>query len=291
MSIWSSIVLISLCAVCWDAGVVLQKQAADGLPPLSSVKALKRFVTSPRWMLGLAVSAGGWGLFAWALEGTPVSLARAIQGSGLVILAFFSVLFLDHRLKPREWASVLAVTAGILALGFSEPAESRTATVLEPGALGAGIGGALGVCLAGWLGFAGLSAIFGAAPVVSATAGILLGLGDVLTKALLVAAGAGKLALAFGVLGPALATVYLGGFFVLSRGYQQGRALVVTAVSDTASRLVSLALGVWTMGEAFPQGAADRALRVGGLALVIVGTIFLARFTGEQLAQRTGERG
>jgi multidrug transporter EmrE-like cation transporter len=291
VSIWLSIVLISLCAVCWDAGVVLQKQAADGLPPLASAKALKRFVTSPRWMLGLGLSAGGWGLFAWALEGTPVSLARAIQGSGLVILAFFSVLFLDHRLKGTEWVSVLAVTAGVLALGFSEPAEAPTATVLVPGTLGAGIGGALGLCLLSFLFFPRLAALFGAAPVTSAIAGVLLGLGDVLTKALLVAVDGGKLGLAFGVLGPALATVYLGGFFVLSRGYQHGRALVVTAISDTASRLVSLVLGVGAMGEAFPQGAADRALRVGGLALVIVGTIFLARFTGEQLAHRMGERG
>ena len=131
MSIWFALLLVSLCAVLWDAGIVLQKLAVDSFPRItlgrSLPRALGRLLTSGRWMAGLAASAAGWGLFVFALSFTPVSVARAIQGSGFVILAVFSVLFLRHRLTLREWCGVLMVTAGIAALGIAGSAAAQAA--------------------------------------------------------------------------------------------------------------------------------------------------------------------
>src|SRR5512139_1816509 len=116
MSIWICIGMIAACAVCWDVGVVWQKQAADHLPRLQVghqlLATLRAFLTSRKWIGGLVLSAAGWGLFAFALSFTPVSLARSIQGSGFVLLAVFSILFLDHRLSVLEWTGVLVVTLG-----------------------------------------------------------------------------------------------------------------------------------------------------------------------------------
>ena len=139
MSIWICVLLITVCAVCWDVGVVWQKQAADTLPKIEMgrklFKIIKAFVSSRKWIGGLIISGLGWGLFAFALNYTPVSLARSIQGSGFVILAFFSIFFLHHRLKAWEWMGVIIVTAGIIALGFSEPIENETASVMIPSRL------------------------------------------------------------------------------------------------------------------------------------------------------------
>ncbi len=294
MSLWLSIGLISLCAVCWDIGVVLQKRAADVLPPLrvgtglwSSIKAV---ATSGPWVLGLVMSAAGWGLFAWALDSTPVSLARAIQGSGLVILALFSRLFLNHRLRVAEWLAVAGVTLGIVALGLSEPVDQPTKTQLVPFPFAVGLLISLLITAGLMLKASQLGLALGLAPVFSAAAGLLLGLGDVLTKAVLVSLEAGQRVLTFAVLGPLLVAVYIGGLLLLSRSYQHGRAIVVTAVSDTAARLVAIFLGVMALGEQVPADVRHGTLRVLGLLFVLSGTVFLSRFSGEELA-RVSESG
>ena len=289
MSIWISILLITLCAVCWDVGVVWQKQAADELPRLEQghgiLPTLKAFVFSKKWMGGLIISGLGWGLFAYALTATPISLARAIQGSGFVILAFFSIFFLNHRLSTWEWLGVIVVTAGIAALGLSESAENETRSILIPNRLALAIGICAGTCLLIYGARKFLNFGLGWVGVFSVFAGVLLGLGDVLTKGVLVKVGEKSYGVAFGMIAPALVVFYLVGFFLLSRGYQHGRAILVTAVSDFCARLVTIFLGIYALSESFPDAALARDLRIGGLIAILGGTLLLARFSGEQLAE------
>lgn len=284
MSLWLSIVLIAVCALCWDVGVVLQKRAVDSLSGarLGTWSSFKAMLTSARWMAGLVMTAIGWGLFAWALESTPVSLARAIQGSGLVILALFSRFFLSHRLHTKEWIAVAVVTLGIVALGLSEPVDHPTTTVLIPSSLAVGVTGSLALCGAMIFNASRFQHIVGLVSIYSASAGLLLGLGDVLTKALLVSLETDQRILALAFLGALLSAVYIGGFLLLSKSYQYGRALVATAVSDTAARLVTIVVGVLALGESFPKDAYHGSLRVLGLGVVLVGTAVLTRFSGEE---------
>jgi drug/metabolite transporter (DMT)-like permease len=289
VSIWISILFITLCAICWDVGVVLQKQAADRLPAIALgpnlLSTLRAFVFSRKWMGGLIISGLGWGLFAFALNYTPISLARAIQGSGFVILAVFSILFLDHRLKAREWLGVSIVTAGIVALGLSEPIQNSTPSVLTPRLLILAVAVACGLCLLVYAGRKFFNVGFDWVAVFGIIAGVLLGLGDVFTKGVLIQLHSRAYLSAFGLIAPALVVFYLTGFFLLSRGYQHGRAILVTAVSDFCARLITIVLGVYALGEAFPQELLHRELRIAGLAAILFGTVLLARFSGEQLAE------
>jgi uncharacterized membrane protein len=235
-------------------------------------------------MAGLAASALGWGLFAFALSFTPVSVARTIQGSGFVILAVFSLLFLRHRLSAREWIGVVLVTSGIVALGI---AESSSRTVEDAVSLGRLLP-ALAACL---LACAAACAVPGLlriglpwVVVYSIISGILLGLGDVATKVLLIALqgqGFGSQAAAAGA---GLILFYLSGFLVLSRAYQHGRAILVTAVSDLCSRLVAIFMGIAALGEALAADPRLRVLAALGYAGIIVGAVFLSRFSGEEIA-------
>lgn len=278
--------LVAACAVLWDVGVVLQKRAADGLPPLTLGPglgaALRAFLRSPRWLAGAAASALGYVLFATALTFTPVSVARAVQGLGFVVLALFSRLWLHHRLRWPEWAGVGGVTLGAVLLGLSEPPEAAAPLVsLQAVVLAAAGVAGVSVALAAVEG--GVARALRAPGVaVSAGAGGLLGLGDVMTRALAVSAGRASWA-ALGVLGAALVAAYVSGFFMLSRGYQQGRALVVTGVSDLAARVVALAVGLGALGEALPVEPTLRAQRLVGFGLLLVATAALARFSGEAL--------
>jgi multidrug transporter EmrE-like cation transporter len=289
VSIWIAFPLIIACALLWDVGIVLQKLAVSVMPGIGADRglgaSLRSLLTSGRWMAGLAASAAGWGLFAFALSFTPVSVARAIQGSGFVILAFFSLFFLGHRLSAREWLGVVLVTAGIVTLGFAQGSAAGAAGRVEPLRLLPVVLGCLLACAAAWLlPWFGLK-IRGV--IVSAVmAGILLGLGDVATKLLLLLLQQRGPAAAIASAAAGLIVVYISGFLLLSRSYQQGRAILATAVSDLCSRLVAILAGIVALGESLGGSPGMRAAAVAGYTAVLGGAVLLARFTGDQIAEK-----
>ena len=285
--IWLSVTLIAACAILWDVGIVLQKLAVGEIPQIGLGRqlgpSLRAILRSKRWMGGFLASVAGWGLFAAALSFTPVSLARTIQGSGFVLLAVFSLLFLRHRLKLLEWAGVILVTAGIICLGLASTSTGPTQPHGAPLAI------AVVCCLIVCAAAASLQRLPRAliAPVLSfsITAGILLGLGDVSTKLLLDEIGpGGTLLAAFAIGAPALVVFYIAGFITLSRAYQHGRAILVTAASDFCSRLVAVILGVSALGESLAAAPRLRLAEIAGYAAVLIGALLLARYSGEELA-------
>jgi drug/metabolite transporter (DMT)-like permease len=288
MSILAALILITLCAILWDVGIVLQKLAVDKLPRIRFDRglpaALLSLLRSARWLAGLAASALGWGLFAFALVFTPVSVARAIQGSGFVVLAIFSLLFLRHRLSGREWIGVALVAAGIAALGISENSSESLQVEFSLLRLMPALAACILVCSAAYI-IPGILRIgLPWAVAFSIIAGILLGLGDVATKVLIELAQRHGSGLAAVGVGGGLVVFYVSGFLVLSRSYQHGRAILVTAVSDLCSRLVAISIGIGVLGEALAKDPLMRALAVAGYAGIIVGTVLLSRFSGEEIA-------
>jgi len=269
---------------------VLQKQAADHLPRLlmnkEIFKTLRAFVTSRRWMGGLISSGAGWGLFAFVLNYTPVSLARTIQGSGFVVLAFFSIFFLNHKLTIWEWGGVIICTAGIVLLGLSEPSGSRTPSEIIPSRLIIAVGLSSVVCLIIYEAQKLSKSGFKLVVLFSIFSGVMLGTGDVFTKGILIEMGKKFYVIGFGIVAPAMIFFYLVGLFFLSRAYQHGRAILVTAVSDFSSRLVTIFFGVYALGEIFPEDIFYRNMRILGLAAVLFGTLLLSRFSGEQVAEK-----
>lgn len=295
MSIWVALILITLCAIAWDIGIVLQKLAVDEMPRIRFGRglpaALRSLLKSRRWTAGLAASALGWGLFAYALAYTPVSVARAIQGSGFVVLAIFSMIFLRHRLSIREWIGVVLVTAGIVALGISEGHAESVPTHLSYLRLAAALSAFFLVCLAVyWLPRLLRIGVPGSV-AFSVIAGILLGLGDVATKIVIETLQRGGSILVVGCACALLIATYVSGFLALSRSYQQGRAILVTAVSDLCSRLVAICVGIAVLGEALARDRLMRALAVTGYAGIIAGSVLLARFSGEGIAQGLANKG
>jgi drug/metabolite transporter (DMT)-like permease len=295
MSIWLSIVLITVFAVSVNLGVVFQKQAADTLPQLSLGKGFSgtilAFLTSKKWMAGLIISGIGWGFFVWALTFTPISLARSIQGSGFVVLAFFSLFFLNHHLKVSEWAAVAVVTLGIVALGLSEQAQEQTVSVISPIRFFSGVGISCAVCMLVYLSRYAWKDELNLLIVFSIVSGAFAGLGDVFTRALTIEIGSKAYLLAFGAMFPLLIFFYITQIFILTRAYQHGRAIVAIAVNDFCARLIAIFIGIFAMGESLPVDPMHRWLRLAGFIMVLFGTILLARFSGEQLAAEvTGKK-
>ncbi len=288
MSIWSALVLITLCAILWDISVVLQKLAVDDLPRIAFGRTLPSSIASllksGRWAAGLAASALGWGLFAFALVYIPVSIARAIQGSGFIVLAFFSLAFLHHRLTAREWIGVALVAAGIVALGISEDSSRNHQEAISLFPLLVALGACLIACAGAFIIPALLKLRLQKVISFSVMAGILLGIGDVATKIVIILlqrAGFGPAAV---IASLGLILAYVSGFLLLSRSYQHGRAILVTALSDLASRLVAILLGVGALGETLAEDPLMRDMGLAGYAGIIVGVVLLSRFSGEEIA-------
>lgn len=120
--------------------------------------------------------------------------------------------------------------------------------------------------------------------VFSIIAGTLLGLGDVSTKVLLVVLQRHVFGFQAAAAGAGLIVCYLSGFLVLSRAYQHGRAILVTAVSDLCSRLVSIFIGFMALGESLAGDPRLRVCAVLGYVGILGGVIFLSRFSGEEIA-------
>ena len=287
MSIWVSIVFITIFAVSVNLAVVFQKQAADTLPQLSlgkgSGKVILKFLTSKKWMAGLVISGIGWGFFVWALKFTPISLARSIAGSGFVVLALFSIFFLNHRLKAYEWAAVAIVTLGIVALGLSEPAQGQTISVITPLRFFTGVGLCCAICLLVFGSKKVWSLDVALLVIFSIISGAFAGLGDVFTKAVVVELDSKAYLMAFGIMFPLLIFFYITQIFILSRAYQHGHAIVAIAVNDFCARLVAIFMGIFAMGELLPVDPWHRWLRLAGFIMVLFGTILLVRFSGEQM--------
>jgi len=293
MSIWIALILVTLCAVLWDVGIVLQKQAVDRAQRIrfgrSTAASLRALLKSGRWLAGLGASAAGWGLFVVALAFIPVSVARAIQGSGFVILAVFSLVFLRHKLSAREWLGVVLVTSGIVALGIANSSTGRVQGDPDLVRLIPALAACLLVCAAAYALPSLLRVRLPWVIVFSIMAGTLLGLGDVATKVLLGLLERHGLRIAAAAAGAGLIVFYVSGFLLLSRAYQHGRAILVTAVSDLCARLAAIFVGIAALGEALAAEPRLRVLAAAGYAGIVLGAMLLARFSGEELAAGLAE--
>ncbi|HJQ82504.1 MAG TPA: DMT family transporter [Candidatus Binatia bacterium] len=284
MSIWSAIALSVLATTCYQVGLVLQKIAADKLPRLGLGRerrgALRAFFRSPTWLAGTGITILGWIAFLKAVANAPVSIVQPVLGFGLALLALFSLVVLHERLRPLEWVGIALMLAGLVLLGLSAAGATGTPSL------------ALGRLVAVSLVFLGLLAA--AVPVARAGtvpapivlgfgAGTLIGLAALYTKGLFLSVEAGLPALAW-LFVPLMVGGNLAGMGVQQAGFQQGRALIVVAMNAVTNKVVTIAGGMVTLGELLPAEPALAAARIVGFVAILGGTVILARFGGEQLA-------
>ena len=49
----------------------------------------------------------------------PISLLQPLSASGLLVVAFLAVVYLNERFDAWEWLGVVLLLAGVIMLGFS----------------------------------------------------------------------------------------------------------------------------------------------------------------------------
>ena len=292
MTVRAAIVLAILATACFQGGVVLQKVGADRLPRLGlSVRqgsVYLAFIRSPIWLAGIAINTVGWVLLLKALANAPVSIIQPVLGFGLALLALFSAVFLKERLSRLESGGLILMVAGLVLLGVSAARQEGEGAVALAPLL------AVSLVFAGGLGAAlplGRSGHVPLPVVLGFGAGILIGLAALYTKGLFLTLDAGLPLLAWLVFLPLMMAANICGLWVMQAGFQQGRALIVGAVSAVTTKVVAIVGGMTTLGELLPEDRVFAAARVGGFVLILLGTMLLARFGGGPVAARLGTAG
>jgi uncharacterized membrane protein len=257
-----------------DVGFLLQQHAASALPELSLRRPLasaRSLFAAPVWLAGFVTGVAGWGLYFAALTQAPLSVVQTVAAGGLALLVPLAAAAARRRPSRREWWGAAIASAGLAALALSLAGTSTSAPAAVP---------TLRVALAGVAVVVAVGVLlrYRSAAAAGLAAGLCYGLGDVLSKALLVAlpshAGGGALAASpyLYVTGAA----HLAGFVLLQRAFQRGGPVAVVAPMTAATNLLPMIAGVLVLGDPLPTSVAATALRLAAFAAAVCGAYLLS---------------
>ncbi|CAI5524537.1 unnamed protein product, partial [Closterium sp. Naga37s-1] len=241
------------------------------------------YLRSPLWVAGLVIDVGGGLLMLQAVASAPVSIVQPVSTSGLALMALFSHLYLHEPMRLADWTGILLCILGTVAVGVSSenPLPSAPPPQLSLRHLMAFVFWVvLLLVVLEWCATASkakrkikdppLSAGALGADVVEelaagTQAGAFFGLSAAAVKTgMLLATGGPPVFALLGIaVGVSLSSF---GFFCQTRGFKEGRAVVVSTCAAVAAMLTAVAAGMAGLGEDLPTSARLRMWRFLGCA-------------------------
>jgi multidrug transporter EmrE-like cation transporter len=273
MSIQLGILLALLCAFATNLAFFYKHRGAcsvckvDIRHPLRSAGSL----WSSKWFaLGMVVATVGWAFHVAALAVAPLSVVQVVLAGGVVLIAVMAERLFGMPVGTRQWVGLGCMAAGLILLAVTSPStHGAHSTFSIPAMLGfeGGLFGLGGLLIMGPR--TGAPAEHHGI-MLGAAAGILFGVSDVAIKALtgLVAHG-GVLALLSPWLGMA-AVASIIAFYASARGFQDGEAVPVIAVTGTAANIAAISGGILVFGDPLPGSVLGLAAQALGLVMVLV---------------------
>jgi len=290
MPVWIGIIVAFVATSMLNFGLALQKRGAAKLPKLGKEKgATRALLTNRIWLVGLTTMVAGWGLYLYSTKIAPISIVQPALGMGLVVLAGFSVFYLDERIKPIEWGAFGAMIAGILFLGFSARGEAPTdLPEWHPLLLITAVILGLAV-LAYVLGKRGSLGGIRTDSLLGIVSGLFIGLAALYTRSMFLFSDGGYKTIAFFVCLPVLIGANVMGLAIMQSGFQHGKALVVVALEAVINKVVAIIGGMLALGEYLPDDPKMAGMRIAAFVLILLGSAGLARFGGEEVAEMIEE--
>lgn len=264
-------------ALAANVAVLCKHRGATNAPtvrfthPLKSAVALFR---SKWWLIGFAIAAVAWGFHVLAMALAPLSMVQVVTAGGLALLALPAQRFFGIRLRGREWAGLCLSAFGLAWLAVTaEASEVHSAY-------------SFAALLAFEAALVGIGAMLlhrgSTAPdhrrsgvMLGIAAGIMMGVGNVSTKALTGGvADSGLLAL---VSPWSVLTVCAGllAFFALARGLQIGPPIQVIALSSIAANVTAISGGILVFGDPIGADALGIIARVAAFCAVIAAAVLI----------------
>eukprot|EP00850_Spirogloea_muscicola_P004917 SM000022S07131 [mRNA] locus=s22:132382:134859:+ [translate_table: standard] len=281
---WEAVLLTLLAAAGNNIGKVLQKKGTKGLPRLTlDSKILYTYLSSRTWVLGLIVDVSGALLMLQAVARAPVSVVQPVSGCGLAILAIFSHFYLKEALYPRDWIGITAAALGTVGVGLT--AEEQISKAVSWLRMVIFVFELLIVLVLVELGAHQVKLHRRQLELPTPVPSIGAHSADVLeevaaglqaasrTGFLLVQQGHSKLLAPLGI--ATSIGLSSGGFICQTRGFKEGRAVVVSTSAAAAAILVGVTVGLFALGEAFPEGFVARGLQLASWFCILVGMMLL----------------
>ncbi len=271
MTSFFGILLALLCALATNIGFLYKHRGACAAPsvdmrrPLVTAKAL---FASPLFTIGWVIGAGAWVFHVAAMSVAPLSLVQAVLAGGMVLLAIMAEQMLGCRIGRRQWLGLGLTAFGLALLGVTLPATHGAHSQFSTPGM---IGFEAALLAAGGLLIMGPS--IGAPQehhgyMLGAASGILFGVSDVAIKAI---SGMVSASGPLGLLSPwtlVCMTAAVAAFYASAKGFQEGDAVPVIAVTGTAANVAGIVGGFIVFGDPLP--ASPVSLAVQCLAFVLV---------------------
>lgn len=264
-------------AFCFALGSVVQQgvaRAAGG--GLTGFRLLLSLVRQPRWIAGVVLAAGSFGIQGIALAFGPLTLVQPIAATD-VLFALPLIARRNRRgLTARDAVGALTVTAGIIVfLTVSPPVAGRgiPGLVAWLPAIAAVVAVTAGSAFAAFR-------VSGHARVVwlAAAAGALYGLLDALTKSsvdILAAAGPAAVLATWEPYALLVAAIF--GEVFGQTAYGAGPLSLSLPVIDTVEPVAAVVIGATVFGERLASSPALQAVQFAGGALAVAGIAVLSR--------------
>ena len=272
-----------LSAIVINVGNVTEKHAVAAMPSFSARKGthlVRTLVRSRVWMLGFVLCLIGLTLQVLAFAHAPIPVVQSIFNVGIVLLIVLSRLKLGERLHPIEWGGIAVVVVSLTLIALSlSGAEGQIGLVDSWSRL---LGAAVPTLVVVVVIVAVIRSRNGHAGFLyGLAAGLLYGVASLATK------GASTLVVQHGLwhsIPSILTSVYpyvfvvfsVLGMLIYQMGLQRARISVVGTMSDVICSTYLVAVGMIVFGESLPQDPVTLALRLGGFAGVLVGTVLVA---------------
>jgi drug/metabolite transporter (DMT)-like permease len=269
---WWALLAALGAAVAYGIASIMQAVAAraapdsgEGVDPRLLIRLLRQW----RFLVGLALDTAGFLAEIVALRMLPLFVVQAALGASVAVTAVVAALVLDARLGRGEWAAVVAVCAGLTALGLSAQQE--------------------GVPRAGWTFHVGLlvtSVALAAAGMMGAKfvpRGRITALGLVAGLEFGIVAIGGRVVTGFapGVLlrDPATYAIAVAGvcaFLFYAAALQRGSVTAATAMVVVGETVMPALIGIVILGDRTRPGFS--AVAIAGFIVAVAGALALARF-------------
>lgn len=279
----AGIVFSLLAAIVLNSGNIVQKHAVALMPEVSARRSghlLRTLVSSRTWLAGFTLCLIGVALEVMAFALAPIPVVQSIFNAGIVLLVVFSRLRLGERMQRIEWIGLSIVVASVISISASLSATTNLVGLSGSGmrVLVAAIPTfVVAVLVVGAIrtGRGGTGFLYGTA------AGLLYGAAALGTK------GASTLVVRHGLVASVpsiLTSVYpyvflvfsVLGMIVYQTGLQRFRIAVMGSMSDVVCSTYLVAVGMIVFGEPLPKDPITLALRLGGFAGVLLGSVLVA---------------
>lgn len=255
-----------LCALLTNLGFLFKHQGANDCHalclrrPLQAVAALLR---SRVFMLGWGVGVLGFVCHVVAIASAPLPLVKVILSAGLVFLALMADALYGHRLGRRQWAGLVLMSVGLLAVGLQMPggdghAEPPSGAFLAFQAAMIAVGVLALVALRGHR-HLGLGIM----------AGVLWGCGDLTIKFL----SQGPPSMLLYV--PLLVAMGVLAFILSARAFQGAEAVAVITFSSLAANLGGMVGALTLFSSESPTAPLELAVTVGAIGCVLVASFLV----------------